>query len=123
MMTHIIKVNQMIQDIIWNGFVMPEYVMVGALKCTIPDELGRMIDGVWDTLEGPSYKMIVEQFMIEYIRVGARRTSTLALNRSRRNTLPEFRGFPGASIWMPKKIKFFEVFYESFLVYRKRITT
>ena len=80
MMTHIIKVNQMIQDIIWNGFAMPEYVMVGALKCTIPDELGRMIDRVWDTLEGSSYKMIVEQFMKEYIRVGARRTSTLTLN-------------------------------------------
>ena len=46
---------------------MPEYVMVRALKCTIPDELGKMIDRVWDTLEGPSYKMIVEKFMIEYI--------------------------------------------------------
>ena len=113
----------MIQDIIWNGFVMPEYVMVGALRCTIPNELGRMIDRVWDTLEGSSYKMIVEQFMVEYIRVGARRTSTLTLNRSQRNTLPESRGFPGASIWIPKKIKFPEVFYESFPVYRKRITT
>ena len=42
---------------------MPEYVIVGAIKCTILEELGRILDKVKETLKGPSYKMLVENFL------------------------------------------------------------
>ncbi|XP_056167075.1 uncharacterized protein LOC130138096 [Syzygium oleosum] len=130
---HLMKVNEMIQNVIWNGYHMSNSEMIDALRSTLPyewrdvmDDLWKapeieVVDGEWESGEipvVPKYKQLAVNFLKEYIRVGAAKTSTLGMNSSwRRMNAPwrNHKGFPRAYPWLPNvTLEFSEDFSKEF---------
>lgn len=125
MMTHIRKVNEMIQEIIFSGHIMPVAMRVIALRTTLPIEWHGVIDRLW-AANPNSYQSLGISFLNEYISRGIRKTSTLAMNGSwRRHNAPWRRGngIPRALIRPAFKLKDlpdYDDFVSSFPVFSRR---
>lgn len=92
LVSHMVKVNQMIQEIIWNGYLMPDFEKVLALMNTLPPEWQAVLDRLWEVNVIPDYRGLVEAFVREYYRIELAKTSTLRLSATwRRVNAPWWR--------------------------------
>lgn len=48
MLEHVIKINKMIQHVIWEGYLMKNADKIEALRNTLPKELHTIIDDLWE---------------------------------------------------------------------------
>lgn len=85
--SHVTTVNEMIQEIIWDGYEMDPQMGFYVLRNTIPEEWHGLMRRVW--LDCTNYRELVLRFLTEFIRVGATKTSSLGMSGSwRRQNAP-----------------------------------
>lgn len=63
MLEHVIWVNGMIQNIIWEGFLMRDRKRIIALRKTLPKVWQAIVNELWNPDPHQEYKILVEAFM------------------------------------------------------------
>lgn len=66
LVSHVVRVNQMIQEIIWNGYLMPDFEKVPALINILPLEWQAVLDRLWEVNMVSGYRRLVVAFVREY---------------------------------------------------------